>query len=117
MPTYSYLACAGSFMNVYPEKRDWNDYSVAPHVAYHRAVLSAAIAPLVVRVDASSVPASAVLHLATFVELARVVRAEFKGLVGEIYITNAPAVVRALYALLQTSGAIGAQTVGKITFV
>jgi hypothetical protein len=115
MPGYTYLECTGGVLHVYPENRDWADYTVEPHIAYHRAVLSTATAPLVVRVDASSVPTSAVLHAATFLELARVVRAEFKGLVGEICITNTSAVVRALYTLLKTSGAIGTDTIGKIT--
>ena len=116
MAGLDYLAVAGSFVNVYPEKRDWSDYSVAPHVAYHRAVLATAVAPVVVRVDARNVPASAVLHIATFVELARVVRNEFKGAVGNIFIANAPAVVIALYKLLRTGGMVGTDTVGKITF-
>jgi hypothetical protein len=74
------------------------------------------VAPVVVRVDARNVPARSALHIATFFELARVVRNEFKEVVGDIFITNAPTVVFALYKLLQTSGMVGTDTVSKITF-
>jgi hypothetical protein len=116
MPEYNYLELTNSTLLVRPERRDWNDYSVDPHVLYHRAILSAAAAPLVVQADATHVPFSVLFHMATFVAIAKVVRVEFKGIVDEIIITNAPSFVHGLYRTLCAAGLVGTDTIGKITF-
>ena len=117
MPEYKYLKLTNSStLEVRAECRDWTDYNVEPHVAYHRAMLSAAVAPLTVHADATHVPVSAVMHMATFIAVAKVVRAEFKDLVGEIKIANASPIVRGMYRTLCFSGLVGSETIGKITF-
>jgi hypothetical protein len=117
MPEYNYLSLTENTLVVRPECRDWNDYSVDPHVQYHRAMLSTATAPLVVQADATHVPISVVLHLATFVAIAKVVRVEFKGIVDEIIIANASPFVHGVYRTLCAAGLVGTDTINKISFV
>jgi len=105
------------WLYVYAERRDWADYTADTHIAYHCSVLSGVVTPITVKVNAATVPAKALLHVAFFVKLASIVRAKFPNTVRKIEITDASATTQALYKALLRVGCVGTDTVGKIVFL
>ena len=105
------------WLYVYPDRRDWADFAAEPHIAYHTRILSAVANTVIVKINAATVPAKAVLHVGFFIRLAAVVRGNFANVVQKIEVADASTAAQTMYRALLRAGCISTATVGKIVFV
>lgn len=117
MPRFAYLAVAGAHVHVDCGARDWGDYDVDSHIAYHRLVLSQAPRLFSVYVDATDIPYAASTHALFFRALCSMARKDFKDRVVSVTVRNAPAFVKALYRAFVCIGLVPGATARKVTFV
>jgi len=116
MQDLGYIRVEGNSVVVDAAKRDWTDYDHAKHIAYHRSVLGGATAPFFVLVDATAMPARALLHMRFFYALCTMARSELKTQLGGCTVKGAPVAVRGMFSMLVTCGAIPAATAHKVFF-
>jgi len=88
----------------------------AKHITYHRTALGKATAPFYVTVNATAMPARALLHMPFFYALCTMARSELKDQLGGCTVKGAPAAVRGIYTMLVACGAIPVATANKVGF-
>lgn len=117
MPRFNYLSLSGALVVVDCRARDWGDYDVESHIAYHRLVLGQAPHKFSVSVDATDLPYAAGTHALFFRALCAMARTDMKNRLVAATVRNAPAFLKTLYRAFVCVGLVSPTTARKVTFV
>ena len=85
---------------VLPKQRDWTDFRSDKHLEYHKATLMLIDTMFTVRVDASTVPYAALMHMPLFVKVAKFAREHCKNKLKKIVVANPSKVTKIMFTLL-----------------